>query len=118
MNENDILIAKFEASGYSMISEFIRGTGSQISQEILGRVLRRGKTVNTDMLLRIAGELGCTPEVIRDMMLARGEKVLARLIAPAKITAEDQRFLDKLHALGNDQKKLKLVSDMLDNLKG
>ena len=117
MNENDILTSKFKASGYAMISEFIRGTGSQVSQEMWGRVLKRGKTVNADMLLRIAGELGCTPEEIRTMMLARGEKTIARLIAPSAITAEDQRFLDELHQLKTEAKK-KIIFDMLDSLKG
>lgn len=116
--ENDVLRRRFNEKGYPMISEFIRAHNSQITQESWGKILKRDGKAGTELLLRMAGELGCTAEEIKQMMLARGENVIAGLIAPAAISAEDQRFLTKLHDLGGDPKKLKLVSDMLDNLKG
>lgn len=118
MKENDILRARFEEKGYPMISEFIRAANSEITQESWGKVLKRGGKASTELLLRMAGELGCSPEEIKAMMMARGEKIIADLIAPAAISADDRKFLDKLHALQGDPKKLKLVNDMLDNLKG
>ena len=118
MKENDILRSRFKATGYDMISEFIRSINSEVTQESWGKVLRRDQKVSTELFLRMAAELGCAPEEIRSMLLARKEKAIAGLIAPAALTAEDQRFLDKLHALQGDPKKLKLISDMMDNLKG
>lgn len=116
VKENEVLRAKFKESGYDMISEFIRGTGSKVNQEAWGRVLRRDERVGTVLLLQMAAEL-CTPEEIKAMLIARGEESIARLIAPAPLSAEDKRFLDKFHAITDSHKK-KLVFDMLDNLKG
>jgi hypothetical protein len=118
MKENDLLRAKFKAKGYEMISEFIRGCQSDITQESWGKVLKRDKPVSTELWLRMAGELGCTPEEIKGMMLARGEKVIAELVAPASMSVEDRKFLNKLHDLNGDPKKLKLIADMMDSLKG
>jgi len=118
MQENDLLREKFRAKGFEMISEFIRRTDSEITQESWGKVLKRNKPVSVELWLRMAGELGCTPEEIKGVMLARGEKVLAELIAPASMSIEDRKFLNRLHELNGDPKKLKLVNDLLDNLKG
>lgn len=118
MKENEILRARFKAKGFDMISQFIKSIDSTVTQESWGKILKRDGTASTELLLRMAGELGCTPEEIKGMMIDRGEKVIAGLIAPAALSAEDQRFLEKLHQLQGDPKKLKLVSDMLDNLKG
>ena len=118
MNENDILRAKYKAKGFGGIAEFVKTTNSRTTEESWGKVLNRDKKVSTELFLRMAGELGCTPEEIRDIMLARGEAVIAGLIAPAAMSSDDRKFLAKLHALGGDQKKLKTISDMLDLLKG
>jgi len=118
MKENDFLRKKFNEKGFAMISEFRRNIGSVVGQESWGRVLNRDMTVTTELLLRMAGELGCTPDEIKDLMLARGEKVIAGLIAPAAMSVEDRKFLNKLHELKGDPKKLKTISDMLDLLKG
>lgn len=118
MKENDILRKKFKEKGFEMISEFIRSINSTVTQESWGKVLKRDKPVSTELLLRMAGELGLSPDEIKGMMIARNEPVIAGLIAPAAMSVEDRKFLNKLHELKGDQKKLKLVSDMLDNLKG
>lgn len=116
MKENDTLRAKFRATGFDMISEFIRSINSEVTQESWGKILKRDGKASTELLLRMAAELGCTPDEIKEMLLARGEKAIAGLIAPTSVTAEDQRFLDKLHTLKGDPKKLKLVNDLLDTL--
>ena len=116
MKENDTLRAKFRATGFDMISEFIRSINSEVTQESWGKILKRDGKASTELLLRMAAELGCTPDEIKEMMLARGEKAIAGLIAPTTATAEEQRFLDQLRALKGDKTKLKLVSDMLGTL--
>ena len=117
MRESEIIRAKFKTKGL-LISEYIRSVGSTVTQESWGRVINRDIKVSTELLLRMAGELGCTPEEIKEMMMVRGETVIARLIAPDAISVEDRRFLSKLHDLNGDPKKLKLISDMLDSLRG
>jgi hypothetical protein len=80
MKENAILRRRFNQKGFDMISEFIRSIKSEVTQESWGKVLYRDKTVSTELFLRMASELGCSKKEIHRMLLARGEKAIAKLI--------------------------------------
>lgn len=115
MKENDILRKKFQGKGMQM-AEWLRSINSQLSHETYSRIINRDRPVSLENLLIMAVELGCATDEIKEMLLLRGDKKIAELVAPAALSDEDQRFLEKLHALKGDQGKLKLVSDLLDTL--
>lgn len=118
MKENELLRSKFKALGYERISDLIRDTKSELTQETWGAVLYRDKACNLVTLLKMCAELNFSSEEIKSILVQRGETRIANLISPKNLTAREMRFLEKLRELKDDQQKIELISNMMDSLKG
>jgi hypothetical protein len=115
VDERAIIIKKFKATGHEKISEFVRAVGSELSQETWGAIINRGDKPNLRTLLKMCADLNCTSEELKQILISKGESQIAKWISPNQVTPEEQKLLDKVRAI-KDPKKLKLITDMLDNL--
>lgn len=117
-NENAILRRQFSLTGHEKVSEFVREKKSQITAETYSKVLYRDKAADLRTLLIMSNDLGFSNHDISEMLRKRGEITIARLIAPAELTGEEQQILDKIRAIKNSPQKMKLVNDLLETLGG
>lgn len=118
MNEQAFLNAKFKSLGHDKISDFVRATKSELTQETWGAVLNRGNKPELKTLLKMAADLNFTSEELKSILLARGEKQIASWIAPTSLSSSEQKLIEKYRALKGDPKKTKLITDLLDSLSG
>lgn len=118
MNENDLLRKKFRDLGHDKISDMIRDTKSELTQETWGAIINRGKKPELKTLLKMCADLNFTSNELVEILKTRGEKQIAAWISPNTLTSEEQTLVEKFRALNGDHAKTKLVKDLLDNLKG
>lgn len=118
MDEKKLIVSKFKSLGHDKISDFVRDVKSELTQETWGAILNRGKQPELKTLLKMASDLNFTSDELKNVLLARGEKQIAAWIAPTSLSAEEQKIIEKYRALNGDTKKTRLISDMLDNLRG
>ena len=116
MGEREFLIKKYKGFGCERISEFVRQTGSELSQETWGAVINRGDNANLRTLLKMCADLNCSTEEVYSLLVTRGETQIARTwIKPTDVSPEEMKLVNKLRQI-KDPKKIRLLSDMLDNL--
>lgn len=118
MTENDILRARYRARGFDQVADFVRSTNSEITQESWGKILKRDGRASTELMLRMASELECPPDEIKQMLLMRGEKSIAKIIAPDPLSPEERKVLDCFRSIQDQPKMLTLFSNLLETLRG
>jgi hypothetical protein len=91
---------------------------SELTQETWGAVLNRGKKPDLRTLQIMTAELNFSPEELKNLLVARGEKRIIQWIAPDVLTSEEQRIVEMYRDLKGDKVKTKLAKDLLTNLKG
>jgi hypothetical protein len=113
--ERDFLNEKFRATGYSKISEFVRGTRSELTEETWGALLNRGDKISVRTLMIMCANLNCSAEELSNLLLKRGETTVEKWIKPVQLTVDERELIEKLRRI-KDPRKIKLFHDMLETL--
>ncbi|KAF0218834.1 MAG: hypothetical protein FD174_2617 [Geobacteraceae bacterium] len=116
--EIEFLQRKFAALGYNTVSDFMRDRRSELTKETVTAIIYRGKKPDLRSLLKLSVDLGLTTDEMTGLLIARGEKQIAKWVAPVEISRGEQEVIEKVRAMKGDKGKLKLVNDLLDNLRG
>lgn len=115
-SENDILRHYFAMTGWNTPTEFVRGTGSKLTEETYTGVLHRNRSPALRTLLIMAAELGCPTADIVDMLKKRNEHTVAKMIEPVDTTLIEKKILTRIRLIQDNPKKFKLMQDFLENL--
>lgn len=79
--ENEMLRQKFKMTKYQTLAELVRDKQSSLTVETWAAVILRGSTPALRTLIVMMVDLDCPREEIVDVLKARGESVIANLIA-------------------------------------
>ena len=73
----ELIIKKYRATGYDKIAQFVRGTGSRVSEEDWGTVINRGNYPSLETFLKMSAELHCSLKEMHAVLVLAGQEQIA-----------------------------------------